>query len=295
MNKRMRVILVVSLFVLFLLGCEGNNSSVDVPSYHTGNLGITLDLIENSPPDNAYHGSNLPFFLEIRNQGSYETRPLIWLSGHDPNIIRINWAAISPGLLEGKSFSNPTGGYGYLEAPDVQISLPDSVDTYSTNMKLTTCYPYVTKASSQVCVDPDPTNNDDDACQTKTVSLSGGQGGPLAITSIKEEPSSGGTVIFTITIQNIGDGTIINEGKVSSCTSRMKASDLDVVSIRSAQLGYEPLSCTPTNPVRLVNGKGIVYCRRSGLSGSAYTTTLNLELAYGYKSSISKSINVRRI
>lgn len=295
MIKKIMLILVVSLLVLFISGCDGNNSSVEVPSYNTGDLGITLELIENSPPHNAYHGGNIPFFLEIRNQGSYETNPLIWLSGHDPNIIRLNWNAVSPGLLEGKSFSNPIGGYGYLEAPNVNINLPNAVDTYSAPLKVTTCYSYVTKASAQVCVDSDATNNQDDACTPKTVSISGGQGGPVAITHIETEPSSSGTVIFTISIQDVGDGTIINEGKVNTCTSRMKASDIDVVSIRSAQLGYEHLSCTPSNPVRLVNGKGVVFCRKSGLSGSAYTTTINLELAYGYKSSISKSINVRRV
>ena len=295
MMKKGVLILMIFLIGLFLTGCNGGNSSPKVPTYNTGSKGITLNLLENSPPTRAYHGGNIPIFLEVRNEGSESTRPLVWVSGHDPNIIRLRWEGTSQGVIQGKSSSNPTGGIVYFEENNVGISLPNNVDVYDTTLKFTTCYSYVTKSSAQVCVDPDPTTNDDDACFVKTVSTSGGQGGPVAITSIKEEPSADGTVVFTISIQNIGDGTIIDKSKISSCTSGLKESDLNVVSIRNAKIGYDSLSCSPGNPVRLVNGKGTIYCKKSGLSGEAYTTLLNLELDYGYKSSITKTLNVRRV
>lgn len=295
MTKKLYGILVLGLILIFIGGCTPRSTTPETINYHSGNLGITLNLMVNSPPTNAYEGNDVPFYLEIRNQGAHDTSPKIWLSGHDPDIINVNWNGVSVSTIPGKSPSNPIGGYETLQAPNVQISLPDGVDAYSTNMKLTTCYGYVTQASAIVCVDPDPTNNQDDACAAKSVSLSGGQGGPVAITNIRNEPSAGGSIMFTITISNVGGGTIIDKGRVGTCTTKMTAADIDTISIASARLGKNTLTCTPQDPVRLVNGKGTIYCRQDGLTGSAYTTTMNLDISYGYKSSISRSMNVRRI
>lgn len=299
MKNNIISIMVFFLVLVFLSGCDGVGGGGVTPetiNYHTGNLGITMSFLAASPPTNLFDGNNVPFLLEVKNQGASDTNPLIWLSGHDNDIIKINWDAAPVGTVFGKSPEYPVGDIKSMVDSSVLIELPTWVDTYSTNMKVTTCYTYTTQASTQVCVDPDPTNNQDDACQPKTISLSGGQGGPVAITHVKNEPSAGGGVMFTISIQNVGDGTIISSGRVSDCTTKITAADIDVINIGDTTLGFGNLACTPTSgTVRLVNGKGVIYCRMDGLTGNAYTTTLNIDISYGYKSSISKSFSVRRI
>ena len=161
-------------------------------------------------------------------------------------------------------------------------------------MKLTACYPYVTNANAPVCIDPDPTSNDDDACTAKDISLSGGQGGPVAITHI-DEGSSRDTIRFTITVENVGSGTIISKSKIGTCTN-LRLNDIDVVSISADPISGRGVTCKP-NPIRLNNGQGVAYCSAplGNLGPNAFTGFLIVNLDYGYKESISKSISVRRI
>jgi len=293
--KKGLIATIVVILVIFVSGC-GSSKGPSTTDYYTGTQGIVMNFMQNSPPAEVFDGDRVPFIVEVKNQGASPTTPKLWLSGHDRNIIHISWDNIgtNPGTIEARDENNPIGGYATLEAQSVSITLPENVDSYDTNMKLTACYHYTTHASAQVCVDPDPTQNQDDACTARDISLGGGQGGPVAITSIGVD-SSKDKVRFTINIANDGDGTIIQGSAVGSCTN-LRASDIDVVSVSQQPLSGHGLDCKP-NPVRLVNGRGVVYCEASmgGFPRTAFTTLLRLDLNYGYKSSISRTISVKRI
>ena len=298
MKKGLIAIFVVIL-VIFISGC-GNTGQAPTPTdYHRGTQGITMSFMTNSPPTTVFHGDTVPFIVEIRNLGAHTTNPKIWLSGHDTKIIvHEKWRGKLVGDIEAKDENNPIGGYEPLEEKSIRIELPENVDSYDTNMKLTACYLYTTHASVQLCVDPDPTSNQDDACTAGDMSLSGGQGGPVAITHIDQD-STKDKVRFAITIANQGDGTVIRENTVTSgsCTN-LKASDIDVVELSSPKISRFNLDCKPSKEIRLVNGRGLVYCDASfdkDAPKTAFTTLLTLDIKYGYKSSISKTINVKRI
>ncbi len=295
MKKRL-IATIVIILVIFVSGC-GSNTTQSTTDYHIGTQGIVMNFMQNSPPAEVFDGDNVPFIVEVRNLGAFTTSPSFWLSGHDEDhIIHIKWKGKTINNLEARDENNPVGGYDVLEEQSVSITLPDNVDSYDTNMKLTTCYHYITHASAQVCVDPDPTQNQDDACTASDISLGSGQGGPVAITSIGVD-SSREKVRFTINIANEGDGTIIEgvDKIISSCTN-LKASNIDIVSVSPQKLSGHILDCKP-NPVRLVSGRGVIYCEASmsGFPKTAFTTILMLDLNYGYKSSISRTISVKRI
>ncbi|MBS1267092.1 MAG: hypothetical protein MAG795_01063 [Candidatus Woesearchaeota archaeon] len=284
------------IFLLILSGCNGGGGGGgSTPKYHYGTEGILFNFMKNSPPSEAFQGDRIPFAVEIKNQGTYSTSPNLWLSGHDENIIKIRWrgARPSPNRLDAKDENNPLGGYSVLESY-ANVNLPNKVDDYSTNMKLTACYPYVTNANAQVCIDPDPTSNQDDACTAKDISLSGGQGGPVAITHI-DEGSSKDTIRFAVTVENVGTGTIIDKSKIGTCTN-LRLNDIDIVSISADPLSGRRVTCKP-NPIRLKDGNGMVYCSApmGNLGPNAFTGFLIINLNYGYKQTISKSISVRRI
>ncbi len=293
--KLKRVEIVLALIVLITLaGCDRNGPASE-SEYHRGTEGIVFNFMRNSPPSEVFEGDSIPFAVEVRNKGADSTSPRFWLSGHDENIIHLNWQGSSPnpGNLEARDENNPIGGYATLESNSVGVSLPNDVDSYETTMRLTACYPYTTFASTQLCVDPDPTINADDTCTSSDVSVSGGQGGPVAITHVQEE-SSRDKVRFVVTIQNVGGGTVIDRGKVSSCTT-VREQDMNKVHVSAQSISGRSVNCRP-NPVRIVGGKGIAYCETSMSGGtSAFTTVLTMNLDYGYKSSITKSIKVRRI
>ena len=306
-NNKMKKGLIATSFVIltifctiFLSGCGSSQGGTSPTDYHTGNQGIVFSFMQNSPPTEVFNGDRVPFVVEIKNQGAHPTTPMFWLTGYDRSIIRFSphhWegATSSKRQLEARDENNPIGGYDTLEANSVSIVLPEEVDSYNTNMKLTACYPYVTHASAQVCVDPDPTQNQDDACTTGVVSLGSGQGGPVAVTHI-EQAASQGKVRFTITVSNVGDGTVIEQGAVGTCTN-LKQSQIDVVDVKWGTVAGKGFTECKPNPIRLVNGRGVVYCEASlgGLPNTAFTSLVSIEISYGYKSSISRSISIKRI
>jgi hypothetical protein len=274
-------------------GSSGSSKTqTTAPTYNTGLTGITMAFLLNSPPTEMYDGQTFPFALEITNTGNTTTNPYITLSGFDKNIIHVDWTYKQPGSIPKKGPDYPVGGYGAL-SEEVKVTLPAEVTTLPTTIKATACYDYITDANVQVCVDPDPTNNKDDVCAPKTVSITTGQSAPLAISSVVQQPSRGITS-FIVTIKNTGGGDVLKIDKVSQCMAQLSPVDTDVVDVFDATLGTQVLSCTPTT-VRLVKGLGVTNCKITGLTGNAYTTTLMLRFKYGYKSSITKSVNVRRM
>jgi hypothetical protein len=300
---------VICLLVMSTYGCSnepgvggtsnnafggGNNKQTQgsMPTYNTGLTGIKLEFLINSPPADMYDGQKFPFSLDMINTGNTTTNPYITLSGFDKNIIRADWTGKQPGAIPKKGPDYPEGGYGSL-SEEILITLPPEVPSLPTTIKATACYDYITDAGIQVCVDPDPTNNKDDVCAPKQVTDSVGQAAPVAVTSVIQQPSRGITS-FIVTIKNVGGGDVLNVNKVSQCMGQLAPIDLEVVNIVDASLGTQALSCTPTT-VRLVKGIGVTDCKITGLTGNAYTTTLMISLKYGYKSSITKSVNVRRM
>jgi len=277
---------------LFGTGKDKNTGSA-TQNYNTGIQGLTLSFLANNPPAELYNGQTFPFVLEIYNKGVTDTNPYVTLTGFDKNIINVNWANRQPGIISGKSQLNPIGGYGFID-DNVKVALPNGVDTFTTPVTAIACYEYVTEGIATLCVDPDPTNNRDDICAAKLVQLSGGQGAPVMITKIEAKPSIG-TNYFLITISNADKtGSVIKSTKVSTCTEQLTYQEVDVVDVASASLGSQQISCEPAT-IRLVSGVGTTICEVSGLSGSAYTTSLILNLRYGYKTSITKTLNIRRM
>lgn len=307
MRSRIALFLVVVLIVMTFYGCSsdtgaesffstgsGKNSGTTDQNYNKGTTGLTISFLANNPPNELYNGQSFPCVLEIYNTGVTDTNPYITLTGYDRNIVKIDWSDRQPGKIYGKSQLNPTGGYGVID-DNLAVSLPSGVDTFTTPITAIACYEYVTEGVTSLCVDPDPTNNRDDVCTAaKLTQLSGGQGAPVAITKIETKPSIG-VNYFIITVSNMDKtGTVIKPSRVSSCTDQLTYQEVDVVDIASASVGAQAISCEPAT-IKLVNGVGTTTCEATGLAGSAYTTSLQLNLRYGYKTSITKSLTIRRM
>jgi hypothetical protein len=307
MRNRSALFLIVLLIAMTFYGCSGpetgggslfststsKNSGTSDGNYNKGIVGLKPSFLANNPPGELYDGQPFPVVFEIYNLGVTKTIPYVTLVGFDKNIVRIDWTNRPAGMILGKNESNPSGGYAAID-DNVRISLPSGVDTFPTSMTAITCYEYVTEGVSQVCVDPDSTNNKDDTCTVKLLQLSGGQGAPVAITKI-DTRSSIGTNYFIITVSNMDKtGSVIKSDKVPTCTEQLTYQEVDVVDIVVANLGTQRISCEP-NTIKLVNGVGTTTCEAPGLTGGAYTSSLQINLKYGYKTSTTKSLNIRRM
>ena len=290
-----------------------------------------MSLMPNTPPSRVYSGDPLNFLLEVRNKGAYTTVDTegektlslrVYVSGFDTkifpglkaddNLFKKAGDAYLGESLEGKSEFNPDGGLKYKEF-STAVSLPDNMDSFKTNFLVTACYGYNTYATAPVCIDSDPysTSVQEKACTIKDISLSGGQGAPVAITKIEEEASKD-KVRFKIYIENKGDGRIfdINKSERSKegtlkCNpysgEGIKYGTIDKITLNKVSVVGSPItsSCEPkdgNNVVRLIDGRGFIICEKNiGSAKSAFLTPLEIDISYGYTTSIQKEVEILKM
>lgn len=300
------------LFVLLVLtflvvSCQYTQRGKPQPVLaYTGTQGLVINFVPNYPPTVIYSSGNNEdsehnVIVEIRNKGAYKTSGQLYLTGFDQNIIKITDTPRALPTIEGKSPLNLEGGYAQIQFPSTTtfwIDLPEGTDVYPVTLQATACYDYRTIATLSVCVDPDPYGViRQKACVPFGANTGGGQGAPVAITSVQQE-SLPGKVIFKMTISNVGGGQVLDEGLSSQCTQRLKYAQQDIIRIVKAQLSGASGSCTPSvgQDLRMVNNQAQLTCTFNLPTGKlAYTTTLEVELAYGYMSSIFIPIQIKKI
>jgi hypothetical protein len=318
MNKKNDVRFAILLLVLiFTYGCGKSSGSATSGETIKGTDGIAINFLRGNPQDNyLISDEDEPFsvVVEMRNKGTFPhdddvntlSRGQVYISGFDKNIIDLdtNSIRINREFLMGVSSFNPDGGFDTAEFKgDIYEDI--ITDKYEPTVLATLCYPYATKASPTVCIDPFPFDDKQKkVCKIGSRSL-GSQGAPIAITSIDQEASSN-RIQFKINLKNVGKGDVISIGKLDNCNptsgEKLKREDFDKVELAKASVGFTSLRCGPfyeRNQIRLFDGEGFIICSIDKFdfedTNSAYTTPLNLEFRYGYRSTISKPIKITKI
>ena len=295
--KYIHKLLFLSLILLVLSGCGSGSNSDNIDSnWKTGTEGISLKFLDNSPPSTIYAGDENPLVLEVRNLGNYPDNDdddlgvTLFFTGFDRNQIVLDYKD-KMSIRGGKTQTRKEGGLEYYET-NFDTYLYDEASSTRQPIKVTACYPYKTAASIDVCVDPNPIKNDEDSCDPGYNVGLGSQAAPIAITDINQE-SLKGKVRFTITVKNVGPGTVFSG---SSCINP-EVTDKNIVYVESVYLGREKMDCLPFDKIRLSNGKGIITCTLDSLDDlePAYKTSLGVHLAYNYKNSITKEVTIKRI
>ena len=319
-NKIKFEILFLFLLLIVIVGCAQQDGKSSREETITGTDGLTIEFLEGYPQDRyIVSGSAEPIsvMLDVRNKGTFpkenEQNILgfgqIYLSGFDNRIIAMEQVKSLSGLnLPAATSLYPEGGFdtvrfnGYMNIGYLEV------DRYEPTIQATICYPYSTRLGTSVCIDPFPYDETQEkVCEMGTYTFSS-QGAPVAVTRIEQEASTN-KIQFKITIKNVGDGDIISLGKLAACNplygAALERDDFDKVALASVTLGSVPIlgSCGPFaegsgNIIKLYKGEGYVICSVDiayfGGPGSAYTTPLNIELQYGYRSTISKQIKISK-
>ncbi|MEK6968471.1 MAG: hypothetical protein AABX51_07635 [Nanoarchaeota archaeon] len=299
-----RIILVIILLLTIVAyGCTPSDTS-NTDQFRTGTQGLGISFVQNQPPSRIVLQDDGPqdvmVGLELRNLGAHDiTHGVLVYSGYDQNLVSWAFSSLFP-TLEGKSFSNPQGGKEIKEHPGI-INSALIGEIYRPVFQVTACYDYSTRAEIPICIDPDPTGKSVKPCSASSFSASGGQGGPIAVTSVNQEPSPGETLL-KITIKNAGGGDVF-VGDIGVCGHGEKGltyKDLDRVKFGSVSLGTTPLNTCKgmdsSGNIPLTNGQGVIFCTVKGLTkGSSYKTTLNVVLDYSYRTSTSKNIEIVKL
>ncbi|MBT5023511.1 hypothetical protein HON01_11875, partial [Candidatus Woesearchaeota archaeon] len=163
---------------------------------------------------------------------------------------------------------------------------------------LTACYKYKTRANPVVCLDTNPTDKLSDKVCNPNGASPGSQGAPIAVSSIEQETTPKATY-FRIQISNAGGGVAFDANSIGSCPHLLDYKELNKIRYYVPTLGEGQAfgECKPDHDkLRLVNGQATIFCKfpHSQQQG-AYQTTLNIELEYGYKNSISQQVDIRSI
>jgi len=209
--------------------------------------------------------------------------------------------------LEGRNPDNPMGSLDVVEFPATIINLPPSLEQFTQRIMITSCFPYATHASTMVCIDPQPYSNVQKVCTPGTVSLGGGQGAPVAVTSIEQRASRGKTA-FTIHIHhNKKDlyDQLYDVFSLYKCNpasgQTVKVNDMNIVHVGYVYLSDQDITmnCVPDQVIRLDDsGDGQITCSVAfppGMASSAYQAPLAIELWYGYSKSIYRDVIIKKI
>lgn len=313
MRKIIFVLILAFLISCGAAGCVTRPGPVDIDIYK-GSDGIVMEFLPNAPPNSAFEDSEFQIAVEISNEGAYDVidgylvlnlelaymelfdweweEPITTISNNQANFD-----------LEGKSEFNVFGERGIIRARIGTKSIEELIESHTTTVSLTTCYGYKTKANPSLCIDPDIFDlRKNKACTVKDVSLQD-QGAPVAVTKIevkmighedKIEPQ------FLIYIVNKGNGQIIEKDSVERvCSAGALARDVFNTIHIKAVLSNRELECAP-NPIKLTATKRYVKCsakERDWIDKGelAYTSVLNIELDYGYTSTIAKEVKIEKI
>ena len=297
-----KLLLMFSIVAVLASACSlGGQKAQTIGETHQGTQGIVFNFLSNYPPPIIYTsggdtGNNI--VLEVKNLGSTKTGAYFYLSGFDKNIIQTGTDQYVLGALDAKTTTNPDGGYTQIQFPSygtLSINMPKDIDVYPVTIQATACYDYQTLASIPVCVDPDPYSPvATKACVPHGAAVGAGQGAPVSVTSVEQE-SLRGQVIFKIRVGNVGDGQVIERGNTPICT-QLKYDKFDRIYYAPFKLGGAAGQCLPNAPIRLVNKQALITCVFNVPPGNlAYTTTLDVNMDYGYMASKQQSLQIRKI
>jgi len=288
-----------------------------------------MQFLPNAPPEQFYAPSSgktaaFPVGLRLANNGATDVEVgFLSLAVEKDYVGIIEWDLSEPVISEagaperasfslaGKSSTFPLGDEAVVLATLQAKPISPQIMQHDTTVIVTACYPYETKASSTVCVDTDifgmrPRQK---VCTPRTTTIAGGQGGPVAVTSIEERILPQGDEYirpqFVITVENRGSGTVVNKDKVSeACSSApLDTTDYSVVAVDEVRLSGLSLtrgdiSCEPDYVRLQAEGRGTIRCTiaegRIPTSQDTYQTSIFIELSYGYTHSISKTIRLER-
>ena len=316
-SKVIALHLILLAAMLLLSSCTSSQRYSSDVNYFTGVAGVTLDFDTNAPPEQVYEDSDVPITLVMKNQGPIDVGSDTYAQvsvSYDPFYFSTgasnqHVAAFKQTQVHGKSYIYPAGDLSYVDYALLHVNpVPGTRQLPATQIFASLCYPYKTILDTEVCMDGAsayPSARSVQACTAQPISFLG-QGSPVAITEVNSQmiPVGDGKFkpLFTITIENKGDGSLLAPADAQSAGTACddqdsKRKDWNTMAVSGSVVGAG-LQCTPS-VVRLVEGKGTTRCsflqnQEPLISQSNYLTQLHVELNYVYSSSASRKIEITR-
>ncbi len=294
------------LIAIFLLS-SCTNQSYSKRTVYKGYKSLETTF-SKSIPDNLYENSTFSTRIIIVNEGTYtinQSNPAVASITTDEFYMQYNqdqWQGNKTFTLEGKSTMFPNGEFIIFDLPEFSMQLlPGAIQKPETELQFNLCYPYETTFSENICIDVDPYEQDrrPAICRSEELTLSGGQGSPIAVTKITPVMTSTTGNIkpkFIIEIKNYGKGIpLYDEEEDKLCGNLiLDTNNLNKVKI-SGIVSNLNLTCNP-EIIKLIDDEGETRCTVDSHFGSAtnFIAPLNLKIEFNYFQSITKEFDIIR-
>ena len=303
--------LVIMALLIILSGCGGvyEPGRPTLEDIEKGSEGLVLNFIDGAPPENVMENARFDTGIRIANKGTSDVKKGYLLLGYEREYIGdISWQGKGSTDkiyfdISGKSLDLPDGEEQVYLARIESKSVGAQREQAQTVIYATSCYDYSTKAHANFCVDTDVYNlkSIEKVCSAADISL-GDQGAPVAVTHIESTilvSKDEGVVRpqLKIHFSNVGDGTIVKQGKADiACSSQPLAKD-DINTIKvSAVLSEQQLLCKP-EILKLRDGLDYTICtHEQGIADNnpSFYTPITVTAEYGYMETISKEVTLMK-
>jgi hypothetical protein len=93
-------------------------------------------------------------------------------------------------------------------------------------------------------------------------------------------------------VQDVGGGRVIGKDSLGACPMDLKYEHINFVNFEVGLSTYKG-DCTPSEgKVRLVEGKGVIFCKFPVELKTSYIAPLNILLNYGYSTSATRTVQI---
>lgn len=325
LHQRGMLLIFLSMLVIgiMLTGCSMiGKGSYNAKTSKTGTRGLVIEF-SKSNPKSVYEHEEFGTALKIKNDGSHD------ITDDNPGILSVGYDTyrlesrggnydeyrISPNsnnileapyvILMGKSQYYPIGEDSSATFYFTSNSLTELREGSKTEISYNLCYPYETVLSTMTCIDTKSVTNAEvaAACTAEKYSGSGGQGAPIAISSIEPEILLQNDYVrpqFKIYITNVGTGYVTSTGRCGEVNINNRET-LGRVNVE-AWLSGDRLECGPDNigSLRLTEEGSFIRCslpqQAAGFDKlkKNYITPLEVHLTYTYTQIEKAEIEIKR-
>jgi len=311
--KKGLILGVMVVAALFLFGCQQQEGPVAGPTFVGGTQALSMQFVEDAPPEEIFDGGNFPFAINVRmkNVGEWEIPAgadiRVKITGIDPAEYGVSPASLEKNPPQGMR-STRRGADGEIIEGDTlvmdftglnfQRTLYGNIDT---TLKAEACYTYGTKFASNICIKEDLSSSDSSICTVNEAKAVSNSGAPVHISSMRESQSGSQSVLLTFTLRHVGTGEIFEKG--SQCSDDLVKENRVYLKVDTGMPG---LQCQLQNQagqpltgsegyVTLYGGERQISCTQTTGGQGDFTKTVSATLEYDYEQFITKQITVKHI
>jgi len=284
--------LVMMGIILVLAGCQ-QQEEPGTGTFTSGSSGISIAFVDLSPPKTLDEGGVFPVKVILKNKGEYDLTSgeararLFGVNLDNFGLVKQYKSTLSP--LRGMGEFNPEGGQGEIDFGNAQYALP-VINSEEFTLRARVCYPYQTRVLSNVCI-ANAVGKGSTACSVEGEKIKKGDvsGGPIQVTSLKQQTRGSTQVRFDVMIENKGGGEVFNpavgceelDEEVFKLSNQHKVK-VEVVNPLNVVCDFKDAEPSTSGIVELKNGKAGLSCWME-VNDEPYTERLSLKISYLYR------------